>query len=242
VDLSDYDVILVPRGTHREPSGRAGWSPSGAGSGGEGRWWPRERRPSAWRSPWPTWRSGPASEERTKPDRDARLARALRTREERAEERGPSGCPGPSLRSLWTRPTPGLRGGGRGRRARTGSSSSPPGWGSSRRTAETVAWFPEGLDRISGVISERNLERLDRSAWLVERRQGSGKVILFADDPVFRGSGTGPSPLRERHPPGSPLLTPGGSPVPGPVGGTVSRFPRSLPPIRRTPMASGAFR
>jgi hypothetical protein len=51
---------------------------------------------------------------------------------------------------------------------------------------ETVAHFLESPDRISGVISDRNLERLGHSSWLAMRRVGSGKVILFADDPVFR--------------------------------------------------------
>jgi hypothetical protein len=49
-----------------------------------------------------------------------------------------------------------------------------------------VGYFPQGVDRISGVISEANLDRLDRSAWLAQRRVGQGKVILFADDPAFR--------------------------------------------------------
>jgi hypothetical protein len=52
---------------------------------------------------------------------------------------------------------------------------------------ETVAFFPEGLDRISGVVSEETLQRLSRSAWLLERARGAGKIVLFADDPLFRG-------------------------------------------------------
>jgi hypothetical protein len=51
---------------------------------------------------------------------------------------------------------------------------------------ETVAHFNESPDRISGVISSRNLDKLGNSSWLAMRRLGSGKVILFADDPVFR--------------------------------------------------------
>ncbi|HEX6940127.1 MAG TPA: M14 family metallopeptidase [Longimicrobiales bacterium] len=51
---------------------------------------------------------------------------------------------------------------------------------------ESVAYFPDGLEKVSGVISERNLERLSRSAWLATRRVGDGRVILFADDPLFR--------------------------------------------------------
>ncbi len=51
---------------------------------------------------------------------------------------------------------------------------------------ETAAYFPADLRRISGVISGRNLERLSRSAWLASKDIGSGRVILFADDPLFR--------------------------------------------------------
>jgi len=51
---------------------------------------------------------------------------------------------------------------------------------------ETVAYFPEGLEKVSGVISAKNLERLSRTSWLATRRVGRGRVILFAGDPVFR--------------------------------------------------------
>jgi hypothetical protein len=51
---------------------------------------------------------------------------------------------------------------------------------------ETVAYFPEHLSRISGVISPENLKRSERGAWLATKSVGSGTVILFADDPLFR--------------------------------------------------------
>ncbi len=51
---------------------------------------------------------------------------------------------------------------------------------------ETAAYFPDELRKISGVISERNLERLSNASWLASRQLGSGHVILFADDPLFR--------------------------------------------------------
>jgi hypothetical protein len=51
---------------------------------------------------------------------------------------------------------------------------------------ETVAYFPERLTRISGVISPENLRRLEQGSWLVTRRMGGGSVVLFADDPLFR--------------------------------------------------------
>jgi hypothetical protein len=51
---------------------------------------------------------------------------------------------------------------------------------------ETAAFFASQLERVSGVIGERSLERLQQGSWLAMKRLGSGKVILFLDDPVFR--------------------------------------------------------
>jgi len=51
---------------------------------------------------------------------------------------------------------------------------------------ETVAYFPEDLSRISGVISPEQVGRLEQGAWLVTKRMGRGSVVLFADDPLFR--------------------------------------------------------
>jgi hypothetical protein len=39
---------------------------------------------------------------------------------------------------------------------------------------------------VSGVIGEATLDRLRRSSWLVQHDIGSGRAILFADDPLFR--------------------------------------------------------
>jgi hypothetical protein len=51
---------------------------------------------------------------------------------------------------------------------------------------ESVGYFRAELDKTSGVISEKNLDRLERGSWLVMKRVGSGKAILFIDDPIFR--------------------------------------------------------
>jgi len=51
---------------------------------------------------------------------------------------------------------------------------------------ETPAFFDADPHRVSGVISEANREALERGGWLVHRSVGQGKVILFADDPLFR--------------------------------------------------------
>ncbi|HLU26078.1 MAG TPA: M14 family metallopeptidase [Longimicrobiales bacterium] len=51
---------------------------------------------------------------------------------------------------------------------------------------ETAAYFPAGLERVSGVISQANIKHLEQGSWLAMKRSGRGKYILFADDPVFR--------------------------------------------------------
>ncbi|HEX6588513.1 MAG TPA: M14 family zinc carboxypeptidase [Longimicrobiales bacterium] len=51
---------------------------------------------------------------------------------------------------------------------------------------ESAAWFGADLRETAGMISARNLERLEQGAWLVTRRRGGGRVVLFADDPLFR--------------------------------------------------------
>ncbi|HUF13548.1 MAG TPA: M14 family metallopeptidase [Longimicrobiales bacterium] len=51
---------------------------------------------------------------------------------------------------------------------------------------ESAAWFEAGLTRTSGVISDENLERLSRGTWLATRSRGDGRIVLFADDPLFR--------------------------------------------------------
>jgi hypothetical protein len=51
---------------------------------------------------------------------------------------------------------------------------------------ETVAHFPEKVEKVSGVISNDNLEYLKQGAAITLKRVGRGRAILFADDPVFR--------------------------------------------------------
>ena len=51
---------------------------------------------------------------------------------------------------------------------------------------ETVAYFPERLSRLAGVISPQQVRRLEQGGWLVTKRMGGGSVVLFADDPLFR--------------------------------------------------------
>ncbi len=51
---------------------------------------------------------------------------------------------------------------------------------------ESVAFFPDKLEKVSGVISGKSLEQLSRGTWLAAKRVGRGHVVLFADDPLFR--------------------------------------------------------
>jgi hypothetical protein len=62
-------------------------------------------------------------------------------------------------------------------------------------TAETVAFYPTDVRRISGVIGAESLRRLEEGAWLVTSRQGRGSVVLFAEDPLFRLLWKGTEPL-----------------------------------------------
>jgi hypothetical protein len=195
LDLSPYDVILVPPGNPVATLGENGmdrlrdWIRNGGtlvASGGSAQ---RLSMPLA------------GVEERTAleegaPSRDERLERDLQTRAVRDEERWAQRVPGTIL-SVHLDPAHPLAFGaaaGGDETDRMFVLSSGVGFEPSEN-AETVAWFPQGLDRIAGVISEQNLERLDRAAWLVERRQGSGRIILFADDPIFRGFWYGAFPL-----------------------------------------------
>ena len=51
---------------------------------------------------------------------------------------------------------------------------------------ESVAYFPSGIEKVSGVVHPQILEHLSQGIWLAHGEVGSGRVILFADDPVFR--------------------------------------------------------
>jgi hypothetical protein len=51
---------------------------------------------------------------------------------------------------------------------------------------ETVAYFPQTPQRLSGVISAENTRRLAQGGWLVTKQVGRGSIVLFADDPLFR--------------------------------------------------------
>lgn len=51
---------------------------------------------------------------------------------------------------------------------------------------QIVARFPETVNRVSGWVAEERLRDLSGGAWLVDRPVGRGRLVLFADDPLFR--------------------------------------------------------
>ena len=51
---------------------------------------------------------------------------------------------------------------------------------------ESVVHFPLDVSEVSGVISRSKLDQVAGSSWLVVGSRGEGRVILFADDPLFR--------------------------------------------------------
>ncbi len=52
---------------------------------------------------------------------------------------------------------------------------------------ENVAYFPKEGVKLSGFITPENEKKLGLTAYAVRERQGRGFVVLFADNPVFRG-------------------------------------------------------
>ncbi|NNK48961.1 MAG: hypothetical protein HKP01_08825, partial [Gemmatimonadetes bacterium] len=50
----------------------------------------------------------------------------------------------------------------------------------------TVASFAESVQAVSGAVSDSKLAEISQSSWLSVARVGDGKVIMFADDPLFR--------------------------------------------------------
>ena len=186
LDLSVYDVIIVPSGSPQGELGQPGLSALEAWVRGGGTLVAIAGAARSLAQPIA------GVEERVRleeddPDRDERLARALMTREEREIQQWRDRIPGTILQVSVDPRHPIVFGAGAAQADdRLFVLSSGVGF-EPAESFESVAFFPEGVNRISGVISEDNLERLDRSAWLAHRRLGSGQVILFADDPLFRG-------------------------------------------------------
>ena len=117
---------------------------------------------------------------------DALLDEALRTREERRQDRWEESIPGTILK---VRLDP-------GHPLAAGASADgldgemfvlSNGQAFEPATGfESVAFFPAESEKMGGVISESGLERMARSSWLVQAGVGRGSLILFAEDPLFR--------------------------------------------------------
>jgi hypothetical protein len=185
LDLEDWDVLVLPDGSpawmldESATKMLRGWLERGGtlvASAGSARW------------------AGSAlttiEGRKAEPDtisEEERLRAALRTREERREERWDRSVNGVVLP---VRADP----------------AHPLAWGAGLANAErrqfvlhlsdlvfepddgfeTVLAFEEDVEAVSGVVSDSRLADLAASAWLAAARVGSGHVILFADDPLFR--------------------------------------------------------
>ncbi len=178
-DLHDYDVLIVAGGGGRQAGapaeGLGAWVRAGGtlvavgASLGESLAEIKPRRPE---------------DEELKGD--ALLAQALKTREERREDRWEESIPGTILK---VRLDP-------GHPLAAGASADgldgemfvlSNGQAFEPATGyESVVFFPEGGEKIGGVISQKGLEQMARSTWLAQASVGRGTLILFAEDPLFR--------------------------------------------------------
>jgi hypothetical protein len=52
---------------------------------------------------------------------------------------------------------------------------------------ENVVYFPKDNLKLSGYITAENEKKLAQTAYVIRERQGRGFVVMFADNPVFRG-------------------------------------------------------
>jgi hypothetical protein len=122
-----------------------------------------------------------------RPDEETRRARGLLGREERQLERWEAQVPGAIL-SVQLDPAHPLAFGAAldGQASRLFVLHSGAQVFEPDPDFETVGHFQAQLERVSGVIAERSLQRLQQGSWLVMKRLGSGRAILFIDDPIFR--------------------------------------------------------
>ncbi len=181
-DLADYDVLVFPEGASRLNDGQSeaveDWVRSGGtlvAVGSSARGLGRSLAGMEMRE---------AEEDEL--DRDERLSRALRTREEIRSDRWEQAVPGSILKVKLSEGHPLTAGAGAGGLEEEmfvlsrGRSFEPD------EGFTSVAYFPRGLEKTAGVIFDPSLRRLDRSTWLAEAGVGRGSLILFAEDPLFR--------------------------------------------------------
>jgi len=178
-DLDDYDVIIAPDGSLAEPARNAlkAWVQKGGTLIATG---------SAARGSVATLAEIKLREDPKPPD-SSRITRGLRTREERELEDWRDQVPGAILSvKLDPRHPLSFGAGVAGDSAKlyvlhNGNAAFEPD-----PAFESVGYFTAELSKVSGVISETNLKRMERGSWLATKSIGSGTVILFIDDPIFR--------------------------------------------------------
>lgn len=182
--LDDWDVLVLPDGRpagaldERATESLADWVRRGGtlvASGGSARWAGEKIGAVAARA-------GEESE-----DEEARRRRGLRTREERRTDAWDDAVNGVILpvRADGSHPLAwGLGAANAGGRAfvlHIEDLSFEPADG-----FETVVGFAPELAAVSGVVSEAKLAEIAASSWLVDAPAGRGRLVLFADDPLFR--------------------------------------------------------
>jgi hypothetical protein len=124
---------------------------------------------------------------RAEPEDDERRAEALKGREERDLARWERNIPGTILPLTLDTAHPLAFGAGvDGRPNRLYTFHRGPSAFEPDTSFETVAHFPADLREVSGVMSAENREFLSEGSWLVHRSSGNGRLILFADDPLYR--------------------------------------------------------
>jgi hypothetical protein len=181
-NLVDYDVLVFPEGASRMSEAQAGAVEGWVRGGGT--------LVAVGGSAQSLGRSMAELEMRTEDEEELedqeRIARALRTRAERRSDRWERSVPGSILKVQMDTGhflTAGAGAGGlegemfvltRGR-----------GFEPSEDFSSAV-FFGEDLQKISGVISQRNLDRMSQSTWLADVGVGRGRLILFVEDPLFR--------------------------------------------------------
>ncbi len=185
LDLSKWDVLVVPDGSpgryldEGAIQALENWIEAGGtlvASAGSARWASREFTKIEARS---------AETDSLSPEESRR--RALLTRNEKRSERWDRAVTGVILPVRADPSHPLGWGAGLGNRAgrkfvlHIADLSFEPA-----EEFETVISFEDELRAVSGVMSDAKLEELSSSSWLASARVGDGRVILFADDPLFR--------------------------------------------------------
>ncbi len=181
-DLSDYDVLVFSEGTGRLTEAQnetvGAWVRSGGTLVAVG------SAATALGSALAEVEEREADQE--EPKGDELLAQALRTREERRQDRWEESIPGTILKVRLDTGHP--LAAGAGADGLTGEMFVlTRGRGFEPTTGfESVAHFPKDSEKVGGVIFEKGLERMAQSTWLAQATLGRGKLILFVEDPLFR--------------------------------------------------------